>query len=561
MKWSSIAIAAALLVSAGSARGYEALQGPTELRFWDKARAYSGYTLFAAAGKTYVIDMAGRLTHTWDKAGTNPHLLDDGSILDATKDDPSGFSGFQVVDWDGNVTWSYTEKRPGYSPHHDFVPIYNPKLEQRTVLFIANKSITQAEALAAGADPAKGPYDGAQLDTIVEVDTSGTVVWEWRFFDHGVQDIDPSKANHVGAGKAIKDYPGRIDLNMPGNPLRKDWLHCNSLDYNQALDQVVINSVHGEFYVIDHGGTFIAGDPAGSIAQAASPAGDFLYRFGDPARYGQGDPPSITENWTVATSGHKQIGGAHHISWIPEGLPGAGHFLLFNNGQLLFEHTAQSYVFEIDPYLDAGMSDTGSYVNPPEAGYTKLMPVKDNNDDKATKNVSNQIAWSFRAKNNVSFFSHIGGSAQRLPNGNTLVCSDTSGHFFEVAADGTLVWEYINPVTRDGPIAILPDSYPMTNSVFRAYRYAADHPAFTGKDMTPKGTITGAVEVPDGGAPGTGGGGGGGAQQNGGTCPPCPSVDSGGCNAGGNDAQTSLGALVASALALGFLAGKKSRRR
>jgi hypothetical protein len=30
----------------------------------------------------------------------------------------------------------------------------------------------------------------------------------------------------------------------------------------------------------------------------------------------------------------------------------------------------------------------------------------------------------------------------------------------------------------------------MVNSAFRAYRYPADHPAFKGRDLTPKGTIT-----------------------------------------------------------------------
>ena len=30
----------------------------------------------------------------------------------------------------------------------------------------------------------------------------------------------------------------------------------------------------------------------------------------------------------------------------------------------------------------------------------------------------------------------------------------------------------------------------MTNSVFRAYRYAADHPGLKGRDLAPKGTIT-----------------------------------------------------------------------
>jgi hypothetical protein len=42
-----------------------------------------------------------------------------------------------------------------------------------------------------------------------------------------------------------------------------------------------------------------------------------------------------------------------------------------------------------------------------------------------------------------------------------------------------------------GILKVLPDLYPMTNSVWRAYRYSAEHPALAGKDLTPKGTITG----------------------------------------------------------------------
>ena len=59
-----------------------------------------------------------------------------------------------------------------------------------------------------------------------------------------------------------------------------------------------------------------------------------------------------------------------------------------------------------------------------------------------------------------------------------------------MTAKGELAWEYINPVTRDGPVKVLSDALPMVNSAFRAYRYAADHPAFKGRDLTPKGTIT-----------------------------------------------------------------------
>ena len=39
-------------------------------------------------------------------------------------------------------------------------------------------------------------------------------------------------------------------------------------------------------------------------------------------------------------------------------------------------------------------------------------------------------------------------------------------------------------------VKVLGDGLPMVNSAFRAYRYAADHPAFKGRDLTPKGTIT-----------------------------------------------------------------------
>ena len=328
-----------------------------------------------------------------------------------------------------------------------------------------------------------------QMDAIVEVDMQGKVVWEWCFFDHVIQDLDPAKANYVGQGKKISDFPGRININLPGRPPKRDWLHCNAVDYNAELGQVVTSSVQGEFYVIDHDRTFVAGDPQASIKAAAGPAGDFLYRFGDPARYGQGEPPQVLENWDSSTSGNKQIGGCHDVHWIRPGLPGAGHIAVFNNGQYLCERTAQSSIVEINPFLDAQGSDTGHYVNPPDAGYREVRFPRDTH--KPTKLVSKQIVWTFQSKANQAFFSHIGSGSQRLPNGNTLICSGTSGHLFEVTEKGELVWEYINPISRElGTVKILPDCLPMTNALFRAARYAPDYPAFKGKDLTPKGTIT-----------------------------------------------------------------------
>ncbi|MCU0982410.1 MAG: aryl-sulfate sulfotransferase, partial [Pirellulaceae bacterium] len=481
------AIGVALALAAGMAAAYERLQGPTELLFYNKDKAFNGSTLFGVGSRTYLLDMEGRVVHTWP-IGTNPHLLDNGNILDASKDDPSGFQGFTELDWDGKVVWEYVEKREGYAPHHDWVRIFNKQLNAPTTLYIANKSITHEQAIAAGADPNKGPYRDGQMDAVVEVDMQGNVVWEWWFFDHIVQDVGPAKPNYVGDGRTVADHPGRINLNLPGRPLKRDWLHCNSMDYNAESGHIVINSVQGELYVIDHDGTFIAGDAQASIVKAAGPAGDFLYRFGDPARYAQGDPPCVLENWDSATSGHKQMGGAHDVHWIRPGLAGAGHLMVFNNGQYLFQRTPHSSILEINPCLDASGRDTGRYVNPPDAGYRRETYDKDTHNQ--PRQVSNQIVWTFRSVNSHGFFSHIGSSAQRLPNGNTFICSDTEGHFFEVTAEGELVWEYINPVTRDGAVKVLGDVLPMTNSAFRAYRYGPDHPALQGRELTPQGTIT-----------------------------------------------------------------------
>lgn len=476
-------------LSAGAAAGYEVFQGPTEVLYWDKTQTADGYTFFGVRGTSYLIDMEGRVVHTWP-IGTNPHLLDNGHVLDASADDPSGYGGFKEVDWNGTAVWSNTETRTGYVPHHDFIRIFNPKLGTNTTMYIANKYYTSNQCIAAGCDPSfANNYTNAQMDTIVEVDLSGNIVWEWAFFDHLIQDLYPAKSNYAGSGKTVADYPGRLNANIQGLPVQRDWLHCNSIDYNQALDQVVINSVRGELYVIDHGGTFIAGNPTGSLALAAGPAGDFLYRFGDPARYNQGAAPSILTNWTESSTGNKQMGGAHHVSWIPSGYPGAGDMLIFNNAQNLFEHTQQSYALEINGYLNALTNNTGSYVNPPAAGYRAW--TQGNNTDKGTRLISNQTVWFYNSKAVHGMFSHIGGGAQRLPNGNTLICSDTEGHIIEVTPSGEAVWEYINPVTSGGILKFKRDNWPMYNSIFRAFRYAAGSPPLLGRTLTAGSTITG----------------------------------------------------------------------
>ena len=465
--------------------GYaDTIRTVTGLNYVDKERAFDGYTLFAALGDatTYLLDMDGNVVHIWPTGG-NPRLLDNGNLL------ARAGNGVRALDWDGNEIWNYQETRPNYQVHHDFVRGFNPKLGEMTTFYIANRDVSQEECVALGCDPAND-YSGAQIDTIVEVNMDGEVIWEWRFVDHLIQDRYPDKANYVGEGKTVADYPGRLNVNLPGNPVRRDWLHFNAVDYNSELDQVSFSAVSGEVYIVDHGGTFVPGDPDRSIALAAGPAGDLLWRFGDPARYEQGDPPAISENWTRSSSGHKQIGGVHDIHWIDDGLPGAGNILLFNNGQLMYERMPQSYVLQINPYLDASGNDTGQYVNPPDAGYHLWESERPQDTHKLPRNVSNQIVWTYGSRDGQNFFTHIGSGAQRLPNGNTLICASTTGHIFEVTADGDLVWEYISPVTTEGQVLDeMFDAPPMFNGIFRALRYSPEHPAFAGRDLTPMGPI------------------------------------------------------------------------
>ena len=54
-----------------------------------------------------------------------------------------------------------------------------------------------------------------------------------------------------------------------------------------------------------------------------------------------------------------------------------------------------------------------------------------------------------------------------MPNGNTLINEGVFGRFFEVTAEGEVVWEYVNPYFGGPPKA-------QTNQVFRAYRYAVE---------------------------------------------------------------------------------------
>ena len=59
--------------------------------------------------------------------------------------------------------------------------------------------------------------------------------------------------------------------------------------------------------------------------------------------------------------------------------------------------------------------------------------------------LTGRIAWEYKATPPRSFFSHWQGSAQRLPNGNTLICESTKAQVFEVTPEGKTVWKFWSP--------------------------------------------------------------------------------------------------------------------
>ena len=407
---------------------------------------FPGYTLFApnASTQTYLIDNEGRLVHQWS-SGYLPtmiaYLLPDGNLLRASAIEASGSpltGGFQLFTWDGDLLWEYYAG----TQHHDIEALPNGN-----VLIISNDRRTAAQAIAAGRNPALIEGSNIRSLSLQEIQqtgpTSGSVVWEWKAWDHLIQDFDPSKPNYG----EISSNSQRIDLNFTqdGGP---DWLHTNSVAYHADLDQIVVSnrSTH-EIWIIDHSTT--SEEAATESGGNSGRGGALLYRWGNPAAYGMGD------------STDQRLFAQHDARWIAEGLDGAGHLLVFNNG-LGRPDSSYSSVDEIITPVDT----EGLYTYTPGTSFEPENAV-----------------WSFAAMTDFSYYSPRYGGGQRLPNGNTLICSATEGRFFEITPDTSIIWLYVNPVAVDG--ILNQGDLPEQNEVGRANRYAVDFPGFDGKDLTP----------------------------------------------------------------------------
>jgi hypothetical protein len=489
-----------------------------------------------------LVDMEGRVVHTWETQyppGANTYLLENGHLLRTAASLGGGMGGFggtfgggrrgaatatggtntqparptrpsgaagggriQEIAWDGAMLWDYEYATDTQAPHHDIT-----RMPNGNILFLIWETKTAEQAIAAGRNP-EYQRSGGELppDAILEVKPSGTnsgqIVWEWHVWDHLIQDFDKTKPNFGD----VAAHPELIDINYSetwmdppaantaqggrgggaagafgggrggfggmggmgggGRIATTDWTHFNTITYNADLDQIMVTSyTFSEFWIIDHSTT---------TAQAASHAGgksgkggDLLYRWGNPEAYRAGKGQDQT------------LFCPHDSHWIAKGLPGEGHVIIFNNGPNRPTGERFSSVEEVILPMDKD----GKYQRQPNGSFAPPQPF-----------------WTYTATNKTDFYSQNIGGAQRLPNGNTLICSGANGKLFEVTSKGETVWQYTVVASggrrggagaarrggMGGGMGMGMGGGGGGAMTFRAFRYGLDYPAFQGKNLTPQ---------------------------------------------------------------------------
>jgi len=401
-------------------------------------QSFDGYTLFAPEmwRYTYLINNNGTIVNMWKSdyiQALGTYLLDNGNLIrTCSKIIPNpnfitgGFTGcVEIFDWNGSLLWDFEYSTDKYCLHHDVEVLPNGN-----ILMIAWEKKNADEAIDAGRNSNDIQMGELWPDHIIEVEptgpSSGNIVWEWHVWDHLIQDHDSTKENYG----IVADHPELIDINFDARQhfsTYADIHHTNSIDYNEELDQILLSIPNFcEIWIIDHSTTIE--EAAGHTGGRYGKGGDLLYRWGNPQAYHAGD-----DNDQVFYN-------QHDAQWIETGSPGEGNILVFNNG-LKRPEDEYSSVEEIIPPLD----EYGNYALTPGFAYGPEEPT-----------------WIYTAQNQTDFYSKAISGAQRLPNGNTLICEGNNGYFFEVTHEKEIVWEYVNSLSN-------------VRDVFNIHRYSLNY--------------------------------------------------------------------------------------
>lgn len=381
-------------------------------------QAFNGLTLFSptqAGGggnqMTYLINNDLDIINSWSHplgAASMPYLNQDSTLIypyrveNPTMSNGGVGGGVSIYNWDGDILWSYEFSNDTYQHHHDIEPLPNGN-----ILVLVWERKTASEAYAVGRESLQNSLNEIWSEAILEVEPVGTndinIVWEWHLWDHLIQDVDSSLPNYG----VISEHPELQDINFgnaggnqgPGGP-HGDWKHFNAVAYNEELDQIALSSrAHDEIYIIDHSTT--TEEAASHSGGNSGKGGDYLFRWGNPQAYDRGN------------TSHHLLADQHGVNWIPEGYPGEGNLILFNNNYA----TNQSAVFELVPPIN----ENGTYEIEEGEPFGPEEPV-----------------WIHAGY----FHTQMQGGAFRLPNGNTLITDCDDATMLEVTSNNQVVWSH-----------------------------------------------------------------------------------------------------------------------
>jgi outer membrane protein assembly factor BamB len=323
----------------------------------------------------------------------------------------SGGGKVYLIDLDGRVahTWQmpYPPGNYGYLTERGTY-FYNGKTLEDSTRYISRKAWKGGVAL--------------------EADWNGRVLWEVRHPDHHHDGIRLRNGNVLLI--CLAPLPGDLVANVEGGLPGSE--HNGSMYADYLVEITLDGRIVWEWRAWEHLDPEVdritaVQDPreewthANGVAEL--PNGDIVVSFRQISTVVVIDRKTGKVVWKL---GAPPLSGQH----APMPLAN-GNLLLFDNGPHRLDHTMP---------------------------FSRVIEV-----DRATK----EIVSKYQERREYEFFSPRISNAQRLANGNTLVCEGDFGRLFEVTADGELVWEYVNPYFGEGPNGT-------NNRVFRAYRYSAE---------------------------------------------------------------------------------------
>ena len=205
-------------------------------------------------------------------------------------------------------------------------------------------------------------------------------------------------------------------LGYVGSPTQRsqrvnpDWTHVNAVDYNPALDQILI-SIHefSEIWIIDHSTT---------AAEAAGHTG---------GRSGRGVTCSIAgeTHGSIARAPRKTRRSS--LSTTPSG--SARDSLV----KVIFSSSTTA--------TGARMATTLR-----STSWSRRSTRRGTISTSRGRRSGPKPPSGATAPKKSDFFATFISGTHRLPNGNTMICSGPNGTLFEVTPQKELVWKYVNPV-------------------------------------------------------------------------------------------------------------------